>query len=121
MINKEEFKKLVQSSISYSSNGFPYFILEDTVMICPFCKKELKNKKISGEFQITCDCDNSKKFADLYLNHLKIIEKEKFEIFSLEKDINKLSLEFFKDYFKIKIIPELKEEFNKNIDEILNC
>jgi hypothetical protein len=120
MISKEEFINKVNSSISFSASGYPYFIVEDKYMVCPFCEQSLKNKKILGSYQLKCTCKKSEEFAELYLNHFKNIEKEKIEINFLEKKINELALTFFKNFFRDNLIPKLKEEFNKNIDEILN-
>jgi hypothetical protein len=115
MINKEEFLKLVNSSIQYN-NGTPYLILNDSIMICPFCQKEILMKNN----QLQCSCEVSINFKERYNSLRKEFEEKKLEFVLLEKEVKYASLSFFKKHFYEVIMPQLKEEFNKNIEDILN-
>jgi hypothetical protein len=116
MIDKDEFIKLVESSISYSVQGFPYLTIEDTNLICPFCEKELTMK---GR-ELKCTCEDSIEFVKKYISLHSEMEKIKNSIIFMENMIKNNSLGFFKKYFSNVILPELKNEFNKNTNEILN-
>jgi hypothetical protein len=115
MIDVENFKDLVNSSINYTGEGVPYLIIDEEGMACPFCHRGLGLKK----GVIECGCDKSIEFAKTFLHYFQLIEESKRHIEQLKVGIECESLKFFKEYFKVQVLPKLKKEFDSEVEKIL--
>jgi ribosomal protein L37AE/L43A len=114
MIDVEEFRNLVKSSTNYTSRGVVYLALDDSEMACPFCGRYVHMK--NGLIQ--CDCVDSIKFSMAYQEQQDIIKNANEKIRKLQSEEEKESLKFFKNYFERKMVPVLREEFEKGIEGI---
>jgi hypothetical protein len=116
MINKEEFKNLAESSVNFSSEGVPYLILKDDLMICPFC---LKRIKMSSK-KLQCECENSKEFSKKFIFNISQINDFQKQIILMKEEIQKKSIEYFKGHFQNFLLPQLQKEFDNNVKDILS-
>jgi hypothetical protein len=117
MIDKEKFKEAVLSSIQFTGNGTPYLIVEDELLICPFCKNEMEKIAMKGLY---CGCENSIKYSNEFYECITNLDKLNLKINEMKKSIEPLSLSYFKEFFKLKMLPDLQKEVNLVISDIEN-
>jgi len=119
MLEVEDFKQLIKQSIIYKTKNdpnIPYFIIEDTLIICPYCKQQIKMK----DGFISCNCIDAleaKKVYNALFNELESVQKR---IQSLNNKIEETAIETFISYYKEKVIPRLQEEFDSKNKDILS-
>jgi NADH pyrophosphatase NudC (nudix superfamily) len=116
MIKRHEFLNLVDSSIQYTAEEVVYLIVGETDMFCPFCGKQLTME--NGK--IRCDCEESGEISKRRLEIKKIISDAKFKLDAVENIIKEASFDFYKEYFKTILVPQLRDNLENSIKDILD-
>jgi hypothetical protein len=116
MIKREDFLKLIESSIQYTADETAYLIVGETDMFCPFCGEPLKmeNNKIQ------CDCEKSKEISKVRLEIKTQISDLKFKLNLTSEQVMRASFDFYKAYFQEILVPELRTNLEDSIKDILD-
>ena len=112
MIEVSEFIGIIKNSIQYKTKddiSTPYLILEDELMICPYCGKDLKMDKAK---KIYCNCQKSEELRKQYnslFNQIKILNDQ---VETLNTQLQQHALERFKTYYKEKVMPRILNDIS---------
>jgi hypothetical protein len=122
-MTKEEFLDTVKKGIQYQrlSGDIMTYIEYDNVMICPFCGKNmnsvLKNAKL---VQLTCNCDEAKKYNAKLNELIVIVENAQDQVKEIFEYIDKKALDMYKAFYIKDIHPMLQNQLSSEKEMILN-